>query len=267
MDVTFERATQRSGMVGRATRPALATAACALALLTFASSASAASFPANPGSLGPIPDGFSPECVDAGAPRSVTFFVTGVASPITNVAVSMTFDPAHPWVGELIVDLIAPDVTNNASIFYRTGASTPSPRGNASNAAGPYLFSDAAPASPSWWEAASATGAGTAIPSGSYRASLGGGNTLLSPAFAAATPNGEWTLRFRDQCGAGLIGGVSAATLFLNEDAPPATPPPASTSQPPVVTGKRAAALKKCKKKKSKRKRTKCRKGARKLPL
>jgi hypothetical protein len=271
--VTSECATQRSEMVGRATRAALATAASALALLAFASAAPAASFPATPASLGPIPDGApGPGCAGYGAEKLVAFDVTGVASPITNVAVSMTFNPAHTWVGDLSVELIAPGfLAPTQFIFHRTITSNPSDLGDASNAAGPYLFSDAAPPSPSWWEAALATDAAIAIPSGTYRASTpgeitgGGANTLFSPTFAAATPNGAWTLRFRDKCET-VTGAVSAATLFLNEVAPPATPP-ASTSQPPGVTGKRAAALKKCKEKKAKSKRRKCRKRARRLPV
>ena len=120
----------------------------------------------------------------------------------------------------------APGGSPSQAVFDRTLATTPTSFGDGSTLAGPYTFSDTAPASPTWWEAAAATGA-AAIPAGSYRPSTpgespsGGANTLFLPVFAAATPNGTWTLRFRDKC-AGDSGSVSAATLLLNE--PPEEP-------------------------------------------
>jgi len=260
---------------GRIKAVLAALAASVVALLSLAGSASAASFGANPASLGAIPDGLAFDCSGSsgvyGADRDVSFTVSGVSLPITNVAVSMTLDPAHTFVGDLSVALKSPDGVGITTIFERTGVTGPTGNGHASNVAGPYTFSDDAPALPSWWEAAAVTGGPAAIPSGAYRASFPGQQAtptpglsyLLTPAWAGyfaatnANPNGTWILRFRDKCG-GETGSVAAATLTLD-----------GTSAPPTATstGQRAAALKKCKKKKSKKARKKCKKKARRLPV
>ncbi len=36
-----------------------------------------------------------------GAARDVTFTASGLGGKITNVAVTFTLNPAHPWVGDL----------------------------------------------------------------------------------------------------------------------------------------------------------------------
>jgi subtilisin-like proprotein convertase family protein len=265
------RALDRSS--SRVKRVLAALAASVVALLSLAGSASAASFAANPGSLGSIPDGIgiAPSCTWGGSSRGVTFTVTGVSSPITNLAVSMTFTPPHTWVGDLAVGLIAPSSSASQEIFWRTGALYASDLGDDSNVAGPYTFSDTAPASPSWWQAAASTIGTTAIPSGSYRASYpgttgagSGANTLLTPTFASVPPNGTWHLTFWDHC-QGDTGSVAAATLEVTGTSPPPAGPvttPTSTS-----TGQRAAALKRCKKKKSATARRKCKKKANLLPV
>ena len=258
----------------RVKRALAALAASAVALLSVAGSASAASFGANPGSLGPIPDGSAPPpTCGAGAPLNVTFTVNGVTSPITNVAVSMTLDPAHTWVGDLSVGLVSPFGGLAHAIFSRTGALNATEAGYSSDVAGPYTFSDAAPASPSWWEAANLI-AGTTIPSGNYRTSYpggiggpGGGNTLLlTPTLAAAPPNGTWTLIFRDRC-QGDTGSVAAASLEVTGTSPPPAGPGTTPTSTSTSTGQRAAALKKCKKKKTSRARKKCKKKANLLPV
>ena len=244
-----------------------------------AGAASAATFPAISG-LGAIPDGPNADCSGPYPDiRDVRFDVSGVSSPITNVSVSFTLDPKHTWVSDLTVDLYPPTFPNGGvQIFGRTGVPFGQVEGDDSDAAGPYTFSDSAPASPSWWEAAaSVPGSGT-IPSGTYRASHygawpdGGQSLPMAPAFAATDPNGQWILYFVDYC-QGNTGSVAAASLTLNE--PIASPLPGpSTSLPgpgptisPTSTGLRAAALRKCKKKKSAQKRKKCRKRARQLPV
>lgn len=183
-----------------------------------------ASFPATPGSLGTIPDGPA-ACTSYGGNRDVTFTVSGVTAPATNVAVNFTLAPAHTWAGDLDVRLIAPGGAPEHVIFSRTGATTPTGTGTSSDAGGPYTFADSAPASPTWWGAA----ATNPIPSGSYRSSTpgevagGGANTLITPAFAGLTTaqlNGTWTLRFRDHCSADT-GAVSAATLTIDGGSPP----------------------------------------------
>ena len=177
---------------------------------------------------GAIPDGPA-ACNAYGGNRDVTFAVTGVSGTITNVAVNITLTPGHTWSGDLDVRLIAPGGAPEHVIFSRTGATTATAAGDSSDAAGPYTFSDAAPASPTWWAAAAAEATGAApVPAGSkYRTSSagevagGGANTLITPVFAAlgAAANGTWTLRFRDHCSADT-GTVASANLTIDAGPP-----------------------------------------------
>jgi subtilisin-like proprotein convertase family protein len=184
------------------------------------SESSQASYPANPATLGAIPDGPA-TCDGYGPARDVTFTVNGVSGTINNVEVEFTLNPQHDWVGDLDVRLISPGGALQHVIFSRTGATVPTQVGSLNDAAGPYVFKDAAPVSPTWWSAAGAVN--TPIPSGMYRTSSagevagGGVNTLMTPVFAGmgAAANGTWTLRFRDHCSA-EVGTVSAATLTIN---------------------------------------------------
>ncbi len=182
-----------------------------------------ATFPADAPSLGAIPD--SPAggtvCGDyAGAPKDVTFTVSGLpASAPTNVAVSMTIN--HSWVGDLIVTLRAPGGAPSKIIFAQTTAAAATDCGDDSDLIGPYSFLDTAPAAPTWWNAATAVNATTAVASGSYRATTPGGGagggvvTAITSAFAGvANPNGTWTLRVHDG-GAGDTGSITAATLTI----------------------------------------------------
>ncbi len=257
-------------------------AASIVTLLSFAGSASAGSFAANPASLGGIPDGFSsPGTCVYGANKDVTFDVSGVTLPITNVAVTLTLSPAHSAVGDLSVVLFSPDGVGNTTLFQKTGAFAPQERGLEANVAGPYTFSDGGAAA--WWLAAAATDTLDPIPSGNYQISYPGGgpsppagdSLLMTPIWASyfaggPNPNGTWTLRFRDHCAIGT-GSVAAATLDVSPATPspgPTTPPPGQTSTTPAgSTGQRATALKRCKSKKSKQARKKCKKRATKLPV
>jgi hypothetical protein len=215
--------------------------ACASALVGMvlaAPAASAATFPAAPGSLGAIPD--AADGVDcgpaaAGPPRDVQFNVSGLpALAPSSVGVSMTFSPAHSFAGDLDVVLIAPDGATATTIFARTGSFGLGQCGTPATASGPYTFADGAHDSPSFWDAASSS----PIPAGAYRASVpggggaGGDNALITPAFAAvANPNGVWTLRFRDE-GSTDTGSVSAASLSLNDPDTIAPLAPTLTTQP-----------------------------------
>ncbi len=216
---------RRLTVVSRTLLAALAASACLS--LVFASSAFGLSFPANPASLGEIPD--SPAggnvCGDfTAAPRNVTFTVAGLVGPPSDVQVSLTLatvgsgGPGHPFVGDLKVLLFGPGGFPSQTIFSQTGSTTPTGCGSGTNAQGPYTFSDSAPESPTWWGSVGTN----PIPSGSYRASTpggavgGGANTLITPAFAGLTnPNGTWTLMFLDG-GQGDVGSVSAATLTVS---------------------------------------------------
>lgn len=198
--------------------PALMAIAFSASLFA-AGSASAATFSANPASLGAIADGTGGVPGSYGAARDVTFTVAGFdAVHPSNIAVTLTLN--HSFVGDLDAVLIAPDGTQK-TIFSRTGATTAPAAGDNSDLNGTYTFSDRAPASPSWWAAAAALAAEGTMPSDSYRASLPGGAggtgaaTTIAPAFAAIpTTNGTWTLRLRDGT-ASDAGSVTAASLDI----------------------------------------------------
>lgn len=188
--------------------------------MLWAGPAKAADFPADPASLGPIPagSGGGPSC-EFGPPRDVSFAAGGLYGPITDVGVTIAFSPQHNYVGDLSVTLIAPG-GESATVFSRTRSGED---GSGSDVAGPYTFSDSAQETTSWWMAAAALQPDETIPPGAYRASTpgpgGGANALLTRAFAAANPNGVWTLRVADTCLADT-GGVGAATLSLNTEPP-----------------------------------------------
>lgn len=191
--------------------------------------APAAVFAANAGTLGLIPD--SPAggnlCGDyTAAPLNVTFTVPpgAVNGPLTDVRVDFTSSaPAHTFVGDLRVTLIAPGGAPSHTIFSQTGSTTAAGCGNGSDISGPYNFFDTAPAAPTWWT----TAAVNPVAPGSYRTSTpggvvgGGANALMTPTFAGlstAQIAGTWTLRFEDG-GQGDTGAISAANLTLTGSA------------------------------------------------
>jgi len=182
-----------------------------------------ANFPANAGTLGAIPD--SPTggtvCGDySGAPKDVTFTVSGLSNAApSNVAVNVTM--THSWVGDLDVTLRGPGGTPVHTIFDQVLAALATDCGDNSDLTGPYNFSDAAPATPTFWTAANTAGAAAPVAPGDYRSTTpggaagGGAVTNITSAFSSVTnPNGTWTLRFHDG-GSGDTGGVTAATLTV----------------------------------------------------
>jgi hypothetical protein len=168
-------------------------------------SAPSATFPGT--NTGAIPDGTSP-CWNpgVGAPRDVVFNATGLSGSPTAVDISMTFGaPNHSFMGDVTATLIAPNGASH-TIFGRTLATTATAFGDSTDLAGPYVFSDIAPAPPSggWWQEANIAGASVAMTAGTYRttASGGAGATIPQPptnmnaAFAGVpNANGTWTLR------------------------------------------------------------------------
>ena len=111
--------------------------------------APATTFPADAGSLGGIVDGTSP-CWNpgAGAPRNVTFTVSGLTGAPTAVDVDLTFgSPIHTFVGDITAVLIAPNAASH-TLFGHTLATTATAFGDSSDLGGPYSFSDNAPAPP-----------------------------------------------------------------------------------------------------------------------
>jgi hypothetical protein len=221
-----------------------------LGLVGGAGSASAATYPANPGSLGYIDDSPGVVCgAVAGSPRDVTFNVSGLTVAPTNVQVTFTMEPVDQTLGEVAVELLSP-IGERHTILGRTGAVTGDPCGDSSYLFGPYTFSDLATAPPhgGWWQAAAATGATDLVPSGTYRSTNSGGDgatapmppTSITAAFAgAANRNGEWRLRFTDLVSGGTAP-VTAATLDISTTPvlpPPVVPPvlpPKPPTRPPV---------------------------------
>ncbi len=192
--------------------------------LTLASAPAATFGGAN---LGAIPDATAGQCWGAfvPTPRNVTFNVSGVTGPPTNVEVSTTHSPIHSWVGDVRATLIAPNGASHI-VFSRTGSTTSGGSGDSSDLAGPYNFKDSA-AGVNWWTEAANRLATEALTAGDYRTTSGGGvagagtNTSMTPAFAGvADPTGTWTLRLEDGC-AGDTGSISAATLTVDGSAPP----------------------------------------------
>ncbi|HSI88752.1 MAG TPA: FG-GAP-like repeat-containing protein [Pyrinomonadaceae bacterium] len=182
-----------------------------------ASTLGGTTFPANAGTLGSIPDGTT--CYTPGAPRDVTFTVSGMSGSPTDVELNVTGN--HTWVGDMAVTLIAPNGTSHV-IFARTEASSTSCFGDSSDFAGPYLFTDAA-TGVNWWDAAFAATGTQPVPAGSYRTTAAGPNntppapvTNMNAAFAGVPDaNGTWTLRVTDGA-SGDTGAITAASLTLS---------------------------------------------------
>lgn len=179
--------------------------------------------------FGNIPDRGVAGCADAdpATSLSVTFNVTGLSGSVNKVEVNnLVFGPqVHTWAGDVKAILIAPNGATH-SLFGRTGATTSTACGSASDLAGPYNFADdhAAPPSGGWWQASAAT----PIPTGDYRTTGVGGAgatnpmpaTSLNPSFTGvASPNGTWTLRFTDHGGSDT-GAVTSANLLVETAAP-----------------------------------------------
>ncbi len=165
----------------------------------------------------------------------------GVTGSVSSVRVDFT--AVHSYIGDLDVQLIAPNATV-FTIFKFVGRTSASNRGFATNLGGTYTFTDQANNSNNnlWIEAGASTDTNYIIPGGLFRTQGGGPFTSVNPgpaftslnaAFAGITsPNGVWTLRFLD-CAAGGNGGdtgsVSAATLTILGGLDP-TSAPASVS-------------------------------------
>ena len=185
-----------------------------------------ATFAANAGTLGAIPDGTSP-CWNPGTGnlKDVTFTASGLTGSVTAVSVSVTFGgPNHSFMGDVTCILIAPNGATH-SLFGHTLATTAVGFGDSTDLAGPYIFSDTAPTPPNggWWQAANVTGADVPMPTGTYRTTASGGAGATNPqpptnmnaAFTGVSnANGTWTMRLTDSC-AQDTGAVSAASLTV----------------------------------------------------
>ncbi len=148
----------------------------------------------------------------------ISFAVTGITPPITDVQISFT--GTHTWVGDIDMLLRGPGTmpVHEVFTFVNPGATA---AGDSSNLNGTYNFLDTAPNN--WWAAAAAGGDTFIIPGGNYRtASSTGTNTSILPTFAGvANPNGTWTLKVND-CAPADTGSITAATLTVTGSAGPA---------------------------------------------
>ncbi|REJ79090.1 MAG: hypothetical protein DWQ47_06515 [Acidobacteria bacterium] len=175
---------------------------------------------------GAIPDGSSP-CPSFGSSLDISFAVTGVTAPLSDVALSHTI--SHTWVGDLDVRLIAPDATEHV-IYSRVESASGDCFGDSSNLSGVYSFDDVGGPTNFWDAAFNAPGSGDIIANGNYRTTAAGPDdtppadeTDMTAAFSSvADPNGTWTLRVRDANGFDT-GTVTEATLTLTGGVAPSS--------------------------------------------
>jgi len=181
--------------------------------------------------VGAIPDGLSGTPPQFGAPLVISFAVSGVIDPITDVSIDITL--FHTWVGDLDMVLRAPGGAPSHVVVSRIGVTSANGFGSSSDVDGTYNFSDAA-VGPNIWTAAAAT----PVPGGTYRTTAAGGEgqsnppplTSLRSTFSGlgAAANGIWTLTIRDAA-AMDTGSVTAANLSVF---PPGSP--GIVSRPPL---------------------------------
>ncbi len=196
-------------------------------ICVFATSSFGSTFQANPASLGAIPDSDigSPVCQNNSTTfRDVTFTVGGAGGLVVVSAVS--FNASHTFLQDLEVSLRAPGGSPSHLLFSATGttstvANTCAGSSNDLSTANTYTFTDIASAN--WWT----TAAANPVPTGFNRTvvtGIGGvanppATTTMNTTFFSTSPNGIWTLRFRDR-GSGDTGTVTAASLSLQFEQP-----------------------------------------------
>jgi hypothetical protein len=183
--------------------------------------------------FGALPDGLAGTPPQFGPPLNITFNVTGLQSPVTEVEVTYTL--THTWVGDVEVVLFAPGGSPSLDTASRIGVTSSGSFGDSSNYNGNYGFSDDAPSAAidHIWSKALGTNGNPActdacnVATGTYRTSGPGQTGQLNPppltslrttfgGLTAAQANGTWTLRFRD-AGAGDTGPVTNAVLYIEE--------------------------------------------------
>jgi subtilisin-like proprotein convertase family protein len=145
-----------------------------------------------------------------------TFIVGADTFPLGISDIRATFTGlAHPFAGDLVAELIAPDGTT-AYFFNRIGKTVAAPVGDNSNfiAANLYRVGDSNTAS-LWTAAATAVGtaANIAAVSSFPTAALSGTKVAMAPAFAATPTAGTWTVRLSDigttDASAGTVASIS----------------------------------------------------------
>lgn len=128
----------------------------------------------------------------------------------------------HTWMGDLSIELIAPDTTSMFIVGQLTGGGT---FGDSSDWGGSYSFEDG---SASLWTEAAARGDAEPITPGTYAASEDDGFgaeqiNSFAGTFGGMSTQGTWTIRFFDSFSAGDTGGLTSWTLNFNTIPEPTT--------------------------------------------
>ena len=159
--------------------------------------ASATSY--GPGAGGAIPDATANNATPG--VFSSTIVIAGQPPTITSLnSVTLVFS-SHSWVGDLEVELLAPN-GDNVDLFSRVGDTTPTGFGDSSNLAGTYIFVNSGGGN--FAAAAASVGGSTVVPPGTYNRSSTAGTAVPAAdlddfsMFAGDTINGTWTLFIRD---------------------------------------------------------------------
>jgi subtilisin-like proprotein convertase family protein len=175
-------------------------------------------FPFNQTNTGSIPDGTAATPPAFGAPLVINVPVSGLASNVSEVHVSVTM--SHVFLGDLELTLKSPGGTRSHLLFGRAGAITTAGFGYGVAIDGRYVFTDTA-ASNLWTVAAAGS-----LPAGNYRTTAAGGAGQVNPApvtslnatFSGLTPaqaNGTWTIEARDAASPD-VGSITAASLTFS---------------------------------------------------
>jgi subtilisin-like proprotein convertase family protein len=141
--------------------------------------------------------------------REILFNVTGAAGVVKTVSTQFTFNPAHAYMSDLRVQLIAPNGTS-AWIYQPSEV-------RANDLLGPYTIVDSGTAS--LQTAATGVAGNATLASGTYRAANGATLVSLNLSFGGTSPNGTWKLRFVDSA-VDDAGTVSQASLTLTTAGP-----------------------------------------------
>ena len=170
---------------------------------------------------GPIPDGAAAGPLAYGEPRDIFFNVSNRTGSIDVVRVF--FRANHSFVGDLKVQLIAPDGRSHL-LFERTGATSGTSAGFGSNLIDSvqYFFGDdfSGVTGTNWWTAADVAGdigqvnLFATVVSGGPGVNIPAPVTSMTETFRSTEPNGTWILRFEDGW-QGDSGEVTEAELVI----------------------------------------------------
>lgn len=170
---------------------------------------------ADPSSLGAIPDGGAGPR-QPGAPRDVRFTVPPGRGTVQTVAVDLAF--AHPIIGQMVAELVAPDGTSH--VLFGNLGSYGGGGGYLGAVSDALTFSDRARAR--WGDGSTPFHVSTRT-SGRQGPSIPYTPTVMDAAFTGRLAEGTWILRVTDGQ-AGGTGSVSGARLALVTSVSPMAP-------------------------------------------